>query len=666
MPLALPLADERTFASLVADARSRIPRLAPSWTDHNAHDPGITLIELFAHLTETDLYRLGRVSTAQRRAFLRWFGVESRGPTVAETMVAIQFPAASAAATAPVSLGNDLEIVAGRADLVFSTTAPVNVQPAGIAGLFVGDRRIHGTDRPGVSAILDAPVAAMGSLGRNELVIALDRPATGEVSLYFWTGAPDYDDAVRRRLQAEAAEVARERAAGGASCPPSRFDDWIRHHDVDVAWEVFSPGGWTAIAEVDDRTRALTMSGFVRLRVDAAPAAGALAAAPSAYAIRVRAIRGRYEAPPLLKAILLNAVPARHQSRSFSLPLGRSDGRARQSLRVPATPAVPIPGVPLVFDQSKVTVTPAGGTPAEWTVAGDWDRAGPDTPVVVIDPGAAELRFGDGRVGQVPVTGAQITLISRVGGGAGGNVPANTLKKVPTAHAAAPFEVSQPFAARGGAAAASIPDLQARVLADLASPTRAATLGDFERLALRTPGLPSGRAHAIADHHPGLPGLPAPGCVTVVVVPRGIGSGPEPTSGFLTAVRRYLGRRRPVTTEVHVIGPTYRQVAVRARLHLGPYADAAAVVADASTRIDAFFHPLTGGPDGGGWPVGRDVYRSEVLALLQAIAGVHHVDELSLLVGPDRAPLCGNATVCPTDLIATQPHELNAAPARIR
>jgi hypothetical protein len=79
MPLELPPADERTFASLVAEARSRIPRLAPGWTDHNAHDPGITLIELLAHLTETDLYRLGRVTAAQRRAFLRWFGVESSG-----------------------------------------------------------------------------------------------------------------------------------------------------------------------------------------------------------------------------------------------------------------------------------------------------------------------------------------------------------------------------------------------------------------------------------------------------------------------------------------------------------------------------------------------------------------------------------------------------------
>src|SRR5580765_5809003 len=89
MPITLPAADERRFASLVADAVARLPRLAPEWTDYNAHDPGITLIELLAYMTESDLYRLARVTAAERRAFLRWFGIEGRGPTVAETVVAV-------------------------------------------------------------------------------------------------------------------------------------------------------------------------------------------------------------------------------------------------------------------------------------------------------------------------------------------------------------------------------------------------------------------------------------------------------------------------------------------------------------------------------------------------------------------------------------------------
>src|SRR5580765_6477295 len=92
MPITLPAADERSFASLVADAVGRLPRLAPAWTDYNAHDPGITLIELLAYLAESDLYRLARVTAAEHRAFLRWFGLEAGGPAVAETVVAFAPP----------------------------------------------------------------------------------------------------------------------------------------------------------------------------------------------------------------------------------------------------------------------------------------------------------------------------------------------------------------------------------------------------------------------------------------------------------------------------------------------------------------------------------------------------------------------------------------------
>src|SRR5262249_12635681 len=57
----LPDLDDRTFDDLVADARARIPSLAPAWTDHNPSDPGIVLLELFAWLAEIVLYRLDRV-----------------------------------------------------------------------------------------------------------------------------------------------------------------------------------------------------------------------------------------------------------------------------------------------------------------------------------------------------------------------------------------------------------------------------------------------------------------------------------------------------------------------------------------------------------------------------------------------------------------------------
>jgi Baseplate J-like protein len=71
MPLQLPNLDDRAYADLVEEALGLIPRYTPEWTNYNPSDPGITLIELFAFLTDMLLYRLNRVTDAQVRNFLR-------------------------------------------------------------------------------------------------------------------------------------------------------------------------------------------------------------------------------------------------------------------------------------------------------------------------------------------------------------------------------------------------------------------------------------------------------------------------------------------------------------------------------------------------------------------------------------------------------------------
>src|SRR5262249_53054625 len=71
MPLQLPNLDDRRYADLVAEARRLIPVYDPDWTNHNTSDPGITLVELFAYLTEMLLYRLDRVTGESQRKFLR-------------------------------------------------------------------------------------------------------------------------------------------------------------------------------------------------------------------------------------------------------------------------------------------------------------------------------------------------------------------------------------------------------------------------------------------------------------------------------------------------------------------------------------------------------------------------------------------------------------------
>jgi hypothetical protein len=71
MPLNLPNLDDRRYEDLVDEARAMIPGLAPEWTDHNPSDPGITLIELFAYLTEMLIFRLNRITDENIRTYLK-------------------------------------------------------------------------------------------------------------------------------------------------------------------------------------------------------------------------------------------------------------------------------------------------------------------------------------------------------------------------------------------------------------------------------------------------------------------------------------------------------------------------------------------------------------------------------------------------------------------
>src|SRR4051794_9032370 len=75
MPLQLPQLDDRTFDQLVAEVKARIPVHTPEWTNFNDSDPGMTLVQLFAFLTENLLYRSNRIPDANRLKFLTLLGI---------------------------------------------------------------------------------------------------------------------------------------------------------------------------------------------------------------------------------------------------------------------------------------------------------------------------------------------------------------------------------------------------------------------------------------------------------------------------------------------------------------------------------------------------------------------------------------------------------------
>ncbi len=79
--------DDRTFDQLVAEGRALIARHFPAWTDYNPSDPGITLIELFAFLTEAAIYQINRVPERSLQRFAALVGIERQpAEPIAQTL----------------------------------------------------------------------------------------------------------------------------------------------------------------------------------------------------------------------------------------------------------------------------------------------------------------------------------------------------------------------------------------------------------------------------------------------------------------------------------------------------------------------------------------------------------------------------------------------------
>src|SRR5919199_6619882 len=91
MPIRPPALDDRSFDDLVDEVLARIPAHTPEWTNPRLGDPGRTLIELFAWLTDTLLYRANLVPERQRLVFLRLLGQHLRPAIAARGIVSLSF-----------------------------------------------------------------------------------------------------------------------------------------------------------------------------------------------------------------------------------------------------------------------------------------------------------------------------------------------------------------------------------------------------------------------------------------------------------------------------------------------------------------------------------------------------------------------------------------------
>src|SRR6185436_5499612 len=136
MPLLAPILDDRSYQQLRDELVRRIPVYTPEWTDHNASDPGITLIELFAFLGENLLFRFNQIPDATKLAFLRLLQVPLRPRGVARGLFALT-TARPAQRNAPGPTANLFErgSLAKAGAITFETLNEVTVHPLSIKAI---------------------------------------------------------------------------------------------------------------------------------------------------------------------------------------------------------------------------------------------------------------------------------------------------------------------------------------------------------------------------------------------------------------------------------------------------------------------------------------------------------------------------------------------------
>ncbi|WP_017718389.1 baseplate J/gp47 family protein [Kamptonema formosum] len=199
-------------------------------------------------------------------------------------------------------------------------------------------------------------------------------------------------------------------------------------------------------------------------------------------------------------------------------------------------------------------------------------------------------------------------------------------------------------------------ELQAAIrktVADLRKPYRAVTCEDFERLATEDWNQTHEaklfgkikRARCFPERNLGLDNAEkrlekAPGHISLVVVPDApdTEATPQPSPALLAALWRFFDERRLLTARHDVVGPEYVKIKIGATLILQEGAGKEEVSKRVREIITNFFHPLKGGADSTGWPLGRSVYVSEVYELLDGVAGVDYVEKVNLeLVDTSKA-----------------------------
>lgn len=628
MPLPAPMLDDRQFQTLVDEAKKRIPHYCKEWTDHNVSDPGVTLIELFAWMTDILIYRLNKVPDLHYIRFMEMLGINLREPIPAKTLVTFWLTKPQEL-TVLIPAGTEVASTQTEKErsIIFTTERDFKIQP------------------PQLNTVLSS---ASGRTGRHFTNRPLKELTSETSSFEVFSPRPLPDDALyfgfendlsQHILGIEMNFEAAEAAGVNPDLPP-------------YIWEV-SPGNekdeWLRCEVEQDTTRVMNTAGRVQLHL---PDMGKIGIEEKElYWVRVRILhpdqspKGTqpFDVSPRLKQAAVESwggsTSAIHAQQISRETLGRSDGTPGGRYQLQMRPLLER------LPDETLHVLVEGEPPQIWKEVHDFADSNQEDRHFTLDSVTGELRLGpairqpDGTIkmyGAIPPRGAALIFNKyRYGGGQEGNVEAGILNTLKTA---IPYiaRVVNRKPAWGGLDAETLEDAMTRAPALLRSRDRAVTEFDYEFLARQALPAAIGRVKCLQPRTREAEQV-VPALVYVLVIPRiprpegrHEQAQLEPKAEDVAKLSAYLDERRLLTTRVNVRPPAYIWVSVRVELRAAPNTPQAQIEANVLARLYRFLNPLTGGLEGTGWPFGRDLFISDVYQCLQGLPDVQFIRSVEM------------------------------------
>jgi predicted phage baseplate assembly protein len=326
MALPVPNLDDRRFQDLVDESKRLVQQRVPEWSDHNVSDPGVTLIELFAWMTDQVIYRLNRVPDRNYVKFLELIGVSLFPPTASRTGLTFWLSAPQP----------DVKTIAAGTQ---AATVRTDTSEA-IAFVTIEDLAIIPSDLGRFGSMVDGKTLRDHgeTLDKGQGVsIFADVPQPGD-AIYVGLTEAVPSNAVRLRFKA---------TIDGVGVDPT---------DPPLAWEAWTGDDWEPCELDTDTTGGLNRDGDVIVHVPRGHVASLIAKQRAGW-IRARVtplVDGQppYSSSPKVSGLVAitigGTVEAVNAERVLAEEIGVSEGVPGQRFPLRRGPVVPGDGAPVL------------------------------------------------------------------------------------------------------------------------------------------------------------------------------------------------------------------------------------------------------------------------------------------------------------------------------